>query len=96
MTYGAGASKPTGASTPKTSSGGFVYGGIGKPKTLQTAAGKDLSAFKIGVRVRHPKFGEGTIVNVHGVGTNMSVDVAFEGGLGIKSLSANLAPLTIM
>lgn len=75
--------------------GGFVYGGVGKASKPMKQAGKDLSAFKIGVRVRHPKFGDGTIVNVRGASTNMSVDVAFE-GLGIKSLSANLAPLTVL
>jgi len=58
-------------------------------------AGKDLSAFKTGVKVKHPKFGIGTIVNVRGMGANMILDIAFE-GLGIKQLSANLAPLTVM
>ena len=62
----------------------------------QTAGtGKDLSKFRIGAKVKHPKFGEGTIVNVRGVGSNMIVDIAFE-GLGIKQLSASLAPLTII
>ena len=57
--------------------------------------GKDLSVFRIGVKVQHPKFGVGTIVNVRGAGSNMIVDVAFE-GLGIKQLSASLAPLTVL
>lgn len=76
---------------------GFTYGGSGsankpRPKAT-TGAGKDLTAFQIGVKVRHPKFGAGTIVNVRGTGGNMILDVAFE-GLGIKQLSATLAPLT--
>ena len=94
--------KTFGAQSDRTShstqskQGGFVYGGIGKASSLmKPTGGKDLSAFKIGVKVRHPKFGDGTIVNVRGAGTNMSVDVAFE-SLGIKSLSANLAPLTVL
>ena len=76
--------------------GGFTYGGISrasKPKTPST--GKDVSVFKIGVQVKHPKFGVGTIVGVRGMGMNTIVDIAFE-GLGIKPLSANLAPLTIV
>jgi DNA helicase-2/ATP-dependent DNA helicase PcrA len=54
-----------------------------------------LDAFKTGVKVSHPKFGTGTIINVRGMGANMILDVAFE-GLGIKQLSASLAPLTVL
>ena len=64
-----------------------------KPKP--TGSGKDLSAFKIGVKVKHPKFGVGTIINVRGTGSNMILDIGFE-GLGIKQLSASLAPLTVL
>ena len=60
-----------------------------------TAQGKDLSKFKVGVRVRHPKFGEGTVVGIKGSGSNMIVDIAFL-GLGIKQLSASLAPITVI
>ena len=94
MTYGAtqsSVSRP--ASTNK--SGGFTYGGINRAPTKPTAGGKDLSGFKTGVKVRHPKFGVGVIVNARGMGNNMILDIAFE-GLGIKQLSANLAPLTVL
>ena len=83
--------------TNSNNQGGFTYGGMSRsaqPKTLGKT--KDLNAFKIGVKVSHPKFGAGTIVGVRGMGANMILDIAFEGGLGIKQLSANLAPLTIM
>ena len=87
--YGASAHKTGGANS-------FTYGGISRAPIKQTAGtGKDLSKFRIGAKVKHPKFGEGTIVNVRGVGSNMIVDIAFE-GLGIKQLSASLAPLTII
>ena len=82
-----------GGNTQKKS-GGFVYGGIGKA-TPQKSGGKDLSAFRTGVKVRHPKFGEGTIISARGAGSNMILDIAFE-GLGIKQLSATLAPLTVI
>ena len=89
-TYG---SRPT---KPSTSSyGGMTYGGTSKLGKPAPTGNKDLSAFKIGVRVEHTKFGMGTIVGMRGAGSNMIVDVAFEGGLGIKQLSASLAPLTI-
>ena len=87
------------SSAPKTtytssSSSSFTYGGVGTAKPKQ-AGGKDLSSFRTGVVVKHPKFGEGRIVGVKGTGNNMIVDVAFQ-GFGIKQLSAALAPLTII
>ena len=76
------------------SSGGFSYGGVAKA-IKPTGGAKDVSVFKIGVKVRHPKFGNGTVVGVRGAGSNMIIDVGFE-GLGIKQLSASLAPLTVL
>jgi len=100
-TYGSSSSYTTYGSTASHTSGGakssgFTYGGISRAPMKPTAgAGKDLSGFRIGVKVKHPKFGGGTIVNVRGTGSNMIVDIAFE-GFGIKQLSASLAPLTII
>ena len=75
-------------------SGGFAYGGVAKA-IKPTGGTKDVSVFKLGVKVRHPKFGNGTVVGARGAGSNMIIDVAFE-GLGIKQLSASLAPLTVL
>ncbi len=75
-------------------SSGFVFGGAGKA-VKPSAPAKDLSKFSIGVKVKHPKFGAGVIVGQRGVGSNMILDIAFE-GLGIKQLSASLAPLTVV
>ena len=80
--------------TVEKESSGFTFGGVAKV-AKPTAAGKDLSVFQIGVKVKHPKFGEGMIVGVNGAGNNMILKVAFE-GLGIKQLSASLAPLTVI
>ena len=63
-----------------------------KPKT---APQKDISGFAVGVAVAHPKFGQGTIVGTSGSGATMTLDIAFV-GLGIKKLSASLAPLEIV
>ena len=97
--YGSSSYGSTGSGYNRASSSqresGFTYGGISRAGARPTASGKDLSVFKTGVKVRHPKFGLGTIVMVKGVGANMIVDIAFQ-GLGIKQLSANLAPLTIL
>ena len=70
-----------------------MFGSPGKP--APTAPTKDVSVFSLGKKVRHPKFGEGTIVGLRGTGSNMILDIAFD-GLGIKQLSASLAPLTIV
>ncbi len=63
--------------------------------SANAAGGKDYSAYKAGVKVRHPKFGEGLIVGTKGQGSAMVVSVSFP-GLGIKALSAQLAPLTLI
>ena len=80
------------SSTAKSS---VAYGGMARMSAPKPTGGKDIGAFKIGVAVKHPKFGVGTVVNVRGAGANTILDVAFE-GLGIKQLSAGLAPLTIL
>ena len=86
--YGAQSGSSTYAAPPARAS----YGGAVKPKVGAT---KDLSAFGLGKKVSHPKFGEGTIVGIKNEGKNMILDVAFV-GLGIKQLSAMLAPLTVL
>ena len=92
--YGSGTYGSSSSSTNRGSVGS-VYGGIGSANRPKPTAGKDLSVFKIGVKVKHPKFGEGTIVGMRGVGANMILDIAFA-GLGIKQLSASLAPLSVI
>ena len=47
------------------------------------------------MRVRHPKFGEGLIVSTRGEGASLIANVSFQ-GLGIKSLSVQIAPLTVI
>ena len=81
--------------SPTQKSGGFTYGGMSKPNNIKTQSGKDFSKFTLGVKVSHPKFGMGTIVGVRGTGANMILNIAFE-NLGIKQLSAGLAPLTVI
>ena len=57
--------------------------------------GGDYSAYRSGVKVKHAKFGIGTIIVVKGSGENVIVDVAFK-GIGIKSLSVKYAPMEII
>ena len=56
---------------------------------------KDFSAFRTGVRVRHPKFGEGVIIATKGQGKDLAADISFP-GFGIKQLSVLIAPLEIV
>ena len=62
-----------------------------KPKENKANIGK----YKSGIKVKHAKFGEGTVIAVKGEGDNIIVDVAFK-GVGIKSLSAKYAPMEIL
>ena len=50
-------------------------------------------SYSVGCKVRHPKFGVGTVIAVKNGGNTLNV--AFE-NQGIKELSASIAPLTIL
>ena len=63
-----------------------------KPKEQ---SGINVSLYKTGVKVRHVKFGEGTVITTQGMGDNMIVDVAFK-GVGIKKLAVKFAPMEII
>ncbi len=77
-------------------------GGTSAPKPAQTVENvrktpekKDFEKFQPGVRVRHPKFGEGTIIRTEKGNGNVCADIAFP-GIGVKTLSLNFAPLTLI
>lgn len=48
-----------------------------------------------GTKVSHPKFGHGVVLSYRGQPDNAIVKIDF-GGLGVKELSAQLAPLTVI
>ena len=54
---------------------------------------KSDAKYTVGMKVRHPKFGNGMVIAVKNGG--QVINVAFD-GQGIKELSASLAPLTIL
>ncbi|BAN96820.1 DNA helicase II [Plautia stali symbiont] len=54
---------------------------------MGTPVAKSDSGFALGQRVRHAKFGEGTIINLEGSGEHSRLQVAFQ-GQGIKWLVA--------
>ncbi|WP_405078573.1 DNA helicase II [Pectobacterium carotovorum] len=59
---------------------------------LGTPITQNDSGYKLGQRVRHAKFGEGTVVNLEGSGDHARLQVAFQ-GQGIKWLVAAYARL---
>ncbi|WP_409308405.1 DNA helicase II [Pectobacterium sp. B1J-3] len=59
---------------------------------LGTPVNQNDSGYTLGQRVRHSKFGEGTIVNLEGSGDHCRLQVAFQ-GQGIKWLVAAYARL---
>ncbi len=77
-------SRPASYASPARS-----FSGFGMQSENISAGGK----YKVGTKVRHAKFGNGTVVAVKNGGA--VINVAFD-GQGIKELSASLAPLTII
>lgn len=65
-----------------------------QPKVVKPVA-KDLTGYVGGAKVRHPNYGEGTILVVLGDGANATATVAFP-GLGVKKFIIALAPLTLI
>jgi len=80
------------ASIGKTASFNSSYRQV-PPK--QSSGNKNIADYKRGVKVKHIKFGVGTIIDIKGNGDNTIVDVAFL-GVGIKSLSVKFAPMEIL
>jgi DNA helicase-2/ATP-dependent DNA helicase PcrA len=55
--------------------------------------GADPSSFKAGDKVRHNKWGIGTVVTVKGEGADTELNIAFPAPVGIKRLLAKFAPI---
>ena len=91
-TFGSG--KPVGAG--RAAPAHVRYGNAGATSASKPAAPKqDASRFQVGMRVRHTRFGEGTVTAMRGAGSNVIVTVSFDQA-GNKDLAAALAPLTIL
>ena len=68
---------------------------LNKAKIENTTNSTDLSKLKVGVRVYHKKFGEGTITSVEQEGEDLKVDITFD-KVGKKRLMAKFANLEII
>lgn len=82
-------------SAPQKSIGGVNLAGALAAR--KAAVNTNAAAFKTGILVAHPKFGEGTIIAIKGQGAHTIADVAFKDkAYGIKQLSLSVAPLKIL
>ena len=86
------AERPASFASPAKSFSGAFGNNFGTNQGAKPAAG-GAGKYRVGTKVRHAKFGNGTVVAVRNGGT--VINVAFD-GQGIKELSASLAPLTIL
>ncbi|MGI6186081.1 MAG: 3'-5' exonuclease, partial [Brevibacillus sp.] len=95
------AGRPYGAQTQTglRSATGMRTGGSSFGRPAQSAArlpGHGAAAgidWKVGEKVKHGKWGIGTVVKVKGSGDDMELDIAFPSPIGIKKLLAKFAPI---
>lgn len=66
---------------------------IAAPDRATAAVNHRMEGLSLGERVRHPRFGWGTIVALRGDGDEREVTIAFPGG-GVRSFLAKFAQLT--
>lgn len=78
---------------PKKANKDMTYRtGHQNPIAEKTLVKKVIADFKAGDKVKHNKFGEGTVIQLSGSGDDVEVKVAFA-GLGVKALILKYAPL---
>ncbi|MBO4262768.1 MAG: UvrD-helicase domain-containing protein, partial [Clostridia bacterium] len=80
---------------PISKGNGFTFGSSfinSQSARSDNSSGVDVSAYRAGMKIRHKKFGEGTIISVKNSGGETIGDIAFK-GIGIKSLVLKLAPI---
>src|SRR5699024_3112191 len=65
-----------------------------KKKAERRTTGAENVAWKVADKVKHHKWGVGTVVKVEGTGDSTELDVAFPAPTGIKRLLAKFAPIT--
>lgn len=100
---GAGSSFGSGSSSGKSTYSFLGSSGLSssksspsaKPKAATHNGEKDNSAYKPGTKVRHVKFGEGTVISVSGEGKSFIAVVSFP-GVGVKSLAVAYAPMDVI
>ena len=78
------------------SMGGRVSFSLNKPTQPQKQNADNLEKkYAVGLKVSHPKFGNGVITSNQGINITKCVSINFE-GVGIKTLSVEYAPITLI
>ena len=81
---------------PSAPASNIRFGNVGvQQHTSQKTAGKDVSQFTVGRKVKHPRFGIGVITATRGNPQNLIISVKFDAA-GNKDLAASLAPLEVI
>ena len=68
---------------------------VREPDVVVAPTAGELDELRPGVKVRHPLFGEGTVVNSEGAGLDKKLTVSFR-GIGAKRLVARYAALEVL
>jgi hypothetical protein len=69
------------------------FGGVVNSQSTQTISTIDVSKYKVGQFVEHPKFGRGTIESIGDGGKTANINF---NGIGVKTLMLEIAKLTIL
>jgi len=75
-----------------------LRGGMSRPVAASSGSpvrGEEVGGYRLGMRVMHPKFGEGTILHFEGQGPNARLQINFDGA-GSKWLVSQYARLEIL
>ena len=76
--------------------GGRVSFSLNKSTQPQKQNADNLEKkYAVGLKVSHPKFGNGVITSNQGINITKCVSINFE-GVGIKTLSVEYAPITLI
>ncbi len=75
-----------------------LRGGMSRPVAASSGSpvrGEEVGGYRLGMRVMHPKFGEGTILHFEGQGPNARLQINFDGA-GSKWLVSQYARLEVI
>lgn len=75
---------------PMLTTGAALLNGTGEEASLPKA---EPQSFAVGMRVRHPKYGMGTVTGINGFAKRRTVDVEFSAGSRRETFSAAHCPL---
>ncbi|MEK8133144.1 DNA helicase PcrA [Paenibacillus filicis] len=91
--FGGSAASSSGAARPSSSGVTFRTGATAGGASTGAASAAKVADFGMGDKVKHGKWGTGTIVAVKGSGDDTELQIAFPAPVGVKRLLAKFAPI---